>query len=160
MSKFENVPVPSGNDVYWEPWVDAYDNEELTNAKMLFEQEFNRQMEMLDGDGAFEEEDGEDGESLEYGDAVSMFEKPIKTIITPFGVLPLTDTSLASSHFKFWVGHTNFKITNSLVDVIEKCDGVESLDTLTPYRFRIAIGKLFRDRDVMHRIKEELIRSI
>lgn len=158
MSKFDNVPIPSGNEVYWEPWVDAYDNEEVASAKKLFEQEFDRQMEQIAKEEGFDEED--EDMDIDYGDSISMFEKPIKTIITPFGVLPLTETSLASTHFKFWIGHTNFKLLKSHYGVIEACDGVESLDILTPYRFRIAAGKLFRDRDVMHNVRKALLKVI
>ncbi len=154
-SKFANIPIPSGNEVYWEPWVDAYDNEEVERTKQLFEDEFNKQMEMIEGEF---EEDSEN--SPEFGDEISMFEKPIKTIITPFGVLPLTEHSLASNYFKFWIGHTNFKVLKTHASVIESCDGVESLDILTPYRFRIAAGKLFRDRDVMYNVRKALLKVV
>jgi hypothetical protein len=159
MSKYENIPIPEGNDVYWEPWIDAYDNEELNSAKMLYEQQFQEYLEdMLESKEDYvEEEDQAHQEQVDLGDELSMFERPIKTIITPFGVLPLTETSLASSHFKFWVGHTNFKILDRYVDIIESCPGVETIDVLTPYRFRIAIAKLFRDRDVMHSVKQALV---
>lgn len=160
MSKFDNVPIPEGNDVYWEPWIDAYDNDEINSAKMLYEQQFQEYLEdMLEGKEEFVEEDEAQPpqEQVDLGDELSMFEKPIKTIITPFGVLPLTETSLASTHFKFWVGHTNFKILDSYIELIEACPGVETIDVLTPYRFRIAIGKLFRDRDVMHAVKKALV---
>lgn len=155
---FENVPIPSEHDVYWEPWVDAYDNEEVASAKKMFEEEFDKQMEMIAKEEGFEDED--EDIDIDYGDSISMFEKPIKTIMTPFGVLPLTETSLASNHFKFWIGHTNFKLLNSHQEVIEGCDGVETLDILTPYRFRIAAAKLFRDRDVMHNVRKALLNVI
>ena len=83
--------------------------------------------------------------------------KTIQTIFTPFGVLPLTEQSLASSYFKFWVGHTNFKITYSFYKIISNIEGVETLDVFSPYRFRISVGKLFRDRDVMNHIRKSMI---
>ena len=39
---------------------------------------------------------------------------------------------------------------------IQSVDGVEALDIYTRYRFRIAIGKLFKDRDVMFQIQTKL----
>jgi len=85
------------------------------------------------------------------------FAKPVQTILTPFGILPLTEQTLASTHFKFWVGHSNFKLLDSYYESIEMCAGVESVDILTPYRFRIAIGKLFKDRDVMGSVRDTLV---
>ena len=38
--------------------------------------------------------------------------------------------------------------------------GVETLDILTPYRFRIAIGKMFVDRDVMSTVRNNLLEYI
>lgn len=81
----------------------------------------------------------------------------IQTIFTPFGVMPLTEQSLASSYFKFWVGHTNFKITTSFHKIISDIDGVETLDIFSPYRFRISVAKLFRDRDVMSNIRKSMV---
>ena len=63
--------------------------------------------------------------------------------------LPLTEQTMASKYFKFWVGHSNFKLTKEFYKIIGRHPGIETLDILTPYRFRIAVGKLFVDRDVM-----------
>lgn len=149
MSNLSDLPIPSGNDVYWEPWIDAYDNEEVSNAQKMFEEEI-KDIDEIDGEEELLEEQ-------ELYEEFAMFQKPVKTIITPYGVLPLTETSLASSHFKFWVGHSNFKLMESFYSVIEDCNGVESLDILTPYRFRIAVGKMFLDRDVMHQVRSTLL---
>jgi hypothetical protein len=147
----KNIPIPSGHDIYWEPWVDAYDNEEVNAAKKFLEENMSElseiEEELLDA----AEEDMEN---------LSMYSQPIQTIITPFGVLPLTETSLASNHFKFWVGHSNFKLMEDYYPIIESCKGVESVDILTPYRFRIAIAKLFQDRDVMHEVRKTLLGAV
>ena len=84
----------------------------------------------------------------------------IKSIMTPFGIMPLTEQSLASQHFKFWVGHANFKLTDRVYHVVGNTPGVETLDILTPYRFRIAIGKMFVDRDVMSTVRTNLLTYI
>jgi hypothetical protein len=72
-------------------------------------------------------------------------------------VLPITEETLASKYFKFWVGHTNFKLLNSYIETVGLIEGVETIDVLTPYRFRISIGKLFKDRDVMVEIRKRLL---
>lgn len=136
----KNIPIPSGYDVYWEKWIDAYQTDIETDLE-------DKRMEKDEFGLFFEGVPEEDPESI----------KSIQTIFTPFGVLPLTEHSLASTYFKFWVGHSNFKITVSTNALISKVEGVESLDIFTPYRFRIAVGKLFRDRDVMSKIKDVMV---
>lgn len=143
-------PIPSGFNVYWEPWVDVYDTMMSLPTEEL---------------GGVEGVDDTDG-YIEHP-PMENFEQGIKAIFTPFGIMPLTEDSLASSHFKFWVGHTNFKLSkrgndevnNIYLDTIESTSGVEAINFLTPYRFRVAIGKVFSDREVMYEIKENLIRA-
>ena len=67
---------------------------------------------------------------------------------------------MASRYFKLWVGHANFKLTEDFYTVIGQSDGVEALDILTPYRFRIAIGKLFVDRKVMKAVRDQMVSHI
>ena len=136
----KNIPIPSGYNVYWEKWIDAYEVD--------IETELEEKIVEKDDFGLFFEGASED-------DPQNI--RSIQTIFTPFGVLPLTEHSLASTYFKFWVGHSNFKITAAAHSLISKVEGVESLDIFTPYRFRIAVGKLFRDRDVMSNIKDVMV---
>ena len=137
-----DIPTPSGHDVYWEKWVDAYEEQAALLEQLAVEEEDEELYE--------EEEIAEKLPSLNH----------IKTIMTPFGIMPLTEHSLASHHFKFWVGHANFKLTDKVYQVVGNTDGVESLDILTPYRFRIAIGKMFVDRDVMSTVRNNLLEYI
>jgi hypothetical protein len=139
---------PKDYEVYWEKWVDVYQEEidEIDQALSEFE----------------------DLQDLEYDIDPEMMEKleemsnmpSIKTIMTPFGMMPLTEQSLASSHFKFWVGHTNFKILKRHSKIIGSVDGIESIDILTPYRFRISVAKLFLDRDVMAQVRKVLLNTL
>jgi len=143
----DNIPQPSGHDVYWERWADPYmaDEEELL-------------------DSATPESEEEISFSHESELEENMMQlpsfSPIKTIFTPFGVLPLTEQSLASNHFKMWVGHTNFKLTKDFYKVIGSVEGVEAIDIFSPYRFRIAVGKLFVDRGVMTRVRIEMLKNL
>ena len=81
----------------------------------------------------------------------------IPSIITPFGILPLTEQARASNYFKLWVGHSNFKLTEEFFKIIGQSPGVEALDIMTPYRFRIAIGKLFVDRQIMKTVRDNMV---
>ena len=138
----KDIPTPNGYDVYWEKWIDAYEEQAAVLEQMVVEED--------------EEEFYEEEEEMEKLPSLSY----IKTIMTPFGIMPLTEHSLASSHFKFWVGHANFKLTEKVYQVVGNTEGVESLDILTPYRFRIAIGKMFVDRNVMSTVRTNLLEYI
>ena len=138
---------PQEYEVYWEKWVDVYQEEidEIDQALSEFE----------------------DLQDLEYDIDPEMMEKlesmanmpSIKTIMTPFGMMPLTEQSRASNHFKFWVGHTNFKLLKKHSKIIGSVEGIESVDILTPYRFRISVAKLFVDRDAMAKVRKALLES-
>lgn len=78
----------------------------------------------------------------------------IKVIASPLGIIPYNENTASSKIFNFWVGHTNFSITSDIVKILEATDGVETLDVFTRYRFRIAIGKCFKDSDVMREIDQ------
>lgn len=78
--------------------------------------------------------------------------KQIKMIVTPMGMVPYNENTAASSIFNFWVGHSNFDITTKICNLIEEADGVETLDIFTRYRFRIGVGKVFDDGEVMRNI--------
>jgi len=43
--------------------------------------------------------------------------------------------------------------------IIGSVGGIETMDILTPYRFRIAVAKLFVDREVMSKVKPEYVRK-
>ena len=134
----QDIPTPSGNEVYWEKCIDAY--EEHTEDIDIEEEETGYEEEM-------------------FAEKLPLMNH-IKSIMTPFGIMPLTEQSLASQHFKFWGGHSNFKLTDNVYKVVGNTPGVETLDILTPYRFRIAIGKMFVDRDVMSTVRNNLLEYI
>lgn len=144
-----HIPVPSGHDVYWERWVDAFDVSDSDIPDPDPSQHKDEEQ--------FEENEWELAEASQLD--VPM-ELPIRSIMTPFGMLPITDNSMASKQFKFWTGHANFKITSDFYAVIERIDGVETLDILTPYRFRIGVGKLFIDRTVMNDVRNQMVSYI
>ena len=134
----QDIPTPSGNEVYWEKWIDAYEEQA-------------EEIEVAEEEEIYEEEI--------FAEKLPLMNH-IKSIITPFGIMPLTEQSLASQHFKFWVGHSNFKLTDNVYNIVGNTSGVETLDILTPYRFRIAIGKMFVDRDVMSTVRKNLLQYI
>lgn len=130
----EGDPMSKNHLIVWEKWVDPFDIEENTP-----------------------QETSEDEDPMFGEDQVLPPNHMIhtKAIITPIGVVPLYDLSM-SEMFNFWIGHTNFNLTKDISSVIEQSDGVEILDVVSRYRFRIGIGKIFTDRDVMKSINDNV----
>ena len=139
-----DIPTPSGYDVYWEKWIDAFEEEE--DSDIDIDEEMNNVEELFTNE-----------ESLLEQEQLLKHTSHIRSIVTPFGILPLTEETKASNRFKLWVGHSNFKLTEDFYKVIGQQPGVEALDILTPYRFRIAVGKMFVDRDVMTTLRDTMV---
>lgn len=73
------------------------------------------------------------------------------------GVIPLHESMLPGKLYNFWVGHTNFDLgADNLVGRLERTDGVETLDIITRYRFRVGIGRAF-DQDEVKRAIEHVL---
>jgi hypothetical protein len=112
--------------IVWEKWVDPLGNEE---ENTFINESYNQ----------------EDEPTI-------IKTKPIKMLMTPMGMIPYNENTAASSIFNFWVGHTNFDISSEICSLIEEADGVETLDIFTRYRFRVGIGKVFDDGEIMRQI--------
>lgn len=122
------------NKIVWEKWVDPYFQDAESEAQWSNYQE---------------PEDDEESEEMQPRE--KMF-----VISSPMGIIPYNEYSAPSKIFNFWVGHANFDITEKIAKIIEQSRGVEILDVFTRYRFRIAIGKGFQDRDVMNVINNSI----
>lgn len=145
----------------WEKWRDPFGLEDSDVEEMISKME-----ESIIGniEDEYEEEYSEEDleENLRDQEAAINFlsnnlQKPkIPMIITPFGFVPYTENTATGKIFNFWVGHTNFNITKAISKIIEESPGVETLDVFTRYRFRIGIGKAFKDSSVMHSINTQI----
>jgi len=58
--------------------------------------------------------------------------------------------------FNFWVGHTNFNITKPIVKILDSTDGVETLELVSRYRFRVGIGTAFNEGVVKNNIASSI----
>jgi hypothetical protein len=92
----------------------------------------------------------DDKKEKEYDD------NQVNLLVTPFGVTQVTNSTLLSKQMNLWIGETNFDITMGIMDVLNKLDGIETLDILTRYRFRVGIGRLFNGEDTKDSIEYEL----
>jgi hypothetical protein len=126
----------NNNKIVWEKWKDP-----LSQQK---DEWFPEQKEKPPEDTYFEEpyeEDVTEGIPAQY-------------FMSNMGVVPYNPMEAINKMFNFWTGHTNFSITPDVAVKIEKIEGIEVLDILTRYRFRVGIAKLFRDRNVMNKIQD------
>lgn len=137
------------NIISWQKWFDPFgsdDVEEIVHDPYLAEYE----------DTESRQSDNGEHEAHEFTHKTDK----VKVIATPMGIIPVTDNTMSSKIFNFWIGHTNFDITHKVANIIEKTEGVETLDIFTRYRFRIAVGKAFDDssvmRDINRRVYSEL----
>lgn len=73
--------------------------------------------------------------------------------VTPLGIMPVHESVKPGHLFKVWVGHTNFTLSEHIAGEISKEPGVEGLDILTRYRFRIVVGEQFSDAAVKKSIE-------
>lgn len=118
--------------IIWEKWIDPF-------GENIEETKWNHyDNEDLDEDTQFIED--------------HPINKTVKVIASPLGLIPYNEYTASSKIFNFWIGHTNFNISQKIKSIIEEIDGVEILDIFTRYRFRIAIGKCFDDAEVMNNI--------
>lgn len=138
--------------IIWQKWVDPFGEEELPEILSSLASEED-EPEFYD-----EDDKGDKDSSLVETplNALNSLKKNIKVISTPMGIVPVTENTASGKIFNFWVGHSNFNITKKIGYLIEETDGVETLDIFTRYRFRIGIGKAFKDSDVMRDINEQV----
>jgi hypothetical protein len=77
-------------------------------------------------------------------------------IPTASGLMPVTVYANFAAHFNFWMMHTNFNISKSVLDVLRRVPGVETLDVVARYHARVGFGRCFDDREVRREIGEML----
>lgn len=128
----------SKNIIVWEKWVDPFgldENELITNNNI-------------------NNNDYDDNEV----DDIHIKTEHIRcnVLSTPFGIIPINENTASSKIFNFWTGHTNFPITYKVARIIEETNGVETLNVFTKYRFRISVGKAFKDSLVMRNINNNI----
>lgn len=126
------------NKIMWEKWIDPF-GENLDETKWNSYDD-----EILDENTEF------------FDEHLKKYNKPVRVIASPLGLIPYNEYTASSKIFNFWIGHTNFNISKDIASIIEEADGVELLDIFTRYRFRIGIGKCFDDNLIMNNITDEL----
>jgi len=147
---YSKLIMETNRIILWQKWINPY--ESPYEDEKLLEDISDKELD----DSTHWDSYVDDHDENDNLDKKNIIEPSAKIIMTPMGIIPLHEKTACTKIFKFWIGHTNFNITNDISSLIEKIDGVEILDIFTRYRFRIAIGKAFKDRDVMQKIQETL----
>jgi hypothetical protein len=137
--------------IIWQKWADPFgtDDDIVAAGGLLFNDRFDNEPEFEN------EEEGVDDQDIEPNIDHKKL-RHIRVMATPMGIIPFTENTASSKIFNFWVGHSNFNITKKIASIIEETSGVETLDIFTRYRFRIAVGKAFKDSTVMQKINERV----
>lgn len=111
----------------------------------LYESPFKKKR---DDDGDHNPLADEDNDELYTGPA----------LVGPMGIIAMSEPN---SSFNFWMLHTNFKITDDVMALIDfDIEGVETLEQITPYRLRISIGSLFSQKDVQNELRNKIIKFV
>jgi len=93
----------------------------------------------------------EETDSFDMGDSDGMQE----TVAVPVDETLMESIAL-TANFDCWMAHTNFNLTPSIRDTLNRVDGIEVLKICSRYRFFIGIGQMFDFKDVRRQIEDEL----
>ena len=137
--------------IVWQKWADPFGADDDSPMDDIMQSSISESESDTD---YFDGLDNEDSEEKTL--PIKKILNGVRVIATPMGIIPLTENTASSKIFNFWLGHTNFNITKKVAEIIEETSGVETLDVFTRYRFRIAVGKAFKDSEVMRDINQKL----
>lgn len=102
---------------------------------------------IVDKAKALQEEDDEDHSHFKgAANAPDTYRGPV--LVTPNGMLPLTEGGLPSKNFNIWVGDANFDLSRPVVRAIGSVSGVERLRLESRYSFWMGIGRAFDENQV------------
>lgn len=148
---FEKYADPLGADFADREWPGALGltNESDFSPEMLQNPEFQKHV------GTALNDDEEDDIEMQEN-SQNKPPKGLTILSTPFGIVPLTDMNSPSKVFNLWLGHTNFRVSETVAKTIEAVDGIEILNVFSPYRFMVGFGKLFKAPYCMYNICKAL----
>jgi hypothetical protein len=125
--------------IAWEKWKNPY---KVMQKKHAYNDGYESNTDDFDEDDEGDDQVGNVGNNLVF--------------YTSLGPVPLTNENNPEKLFNFWVGFTNFDITEKVVKILNEAPGVELLTIYTRYRFRIGVGKLFVPKNVMNNIEASI----
>jgi hypothetical protein len=87
---------------------------------------------------------------------------PGKWMYTHFGMLPLPSSEMIGRAFNAWTMITNFNITDDIIRILEKIDGVEAVCVFSRYRAIVCFGthKSFQPEEIKKLIDKTLCEDV
>tara|TARA_E500000331_G_C17225568_1_gene700154 strand:+ start:114 stop:839 length:726 start_codon:yes stop_codon:yes gene_type:complete len=158
----------SEKKIVWEKWIDPLNTniDEVEYPGHDYPSlEEEKSYELFSTDPLFEEKMDEYSDSEEEHHKKNISYNPMRIVSTPHGFVSLTEHSFASKNFDFWTLHYSRDITKKVEEIIEKCEGVESLNVLTRYRARIGFNRpliqsgVFNLSEIKKNIENSIISS-
>ena len=67
----------------------------------------------------------------------------------------VNEISLATN-FDCWMAYTNFNLTETIKNQLDKIEGVELLKICSRYRFLVGVGRMFDFKDVRRKIETKI----
>lgn len=136
--------------IAWEKFTPIYESKKNMIIGYTEEDEEDPVQDSYDADSE------EDANVLSLNDII-----PRKKIKTPFGYYEEIDDFSPYNMFECWVGHTNFRITNGHVNILnKKIDGIGCLKVLSPYRFFIGVEKMFNFACIRMQTQDKLCANL
>lgn len=130
--------------VAWQKWVDPLngnlDEVEFPGYDSPVSAENVEYYDFSDGDAAVAEEKMDEAFFNNLGSKIHSI-TPRRVVRTNQGLLTVTESATAQSHFDFWTLHTNFDITEKVANKLIKAPGVDAFMPLTRYRCRVGFPK-------------------
>lgn len=108
--------------------------DEVNSQEDLMNRVKYNQLKEMEEEGFINTEDAE----IEK-DEIQHNKNGVRVLHTPFGLMPLNEYN--TNAFNFWIGHTNFDISEEIANIIDSVPGVEVFEVYSRYRFRISIAK-------------------
>lgn len=121
------------------------DKEDIKNPTIIWE-DLSIETDIIDGI-IKESEDIDDDEF----DSQMLEQEEI--ITSPFGVFKLKDFFNPMGQYNWFMGHVNFTLTQDIIRDLCRITGVEKILILSRYRFLVAFGKVFEDKEVKKNIQ-------
>lgn len=144
--------------IVWQKWLDPFDEKGAENSLNLANEHeyFPPEPKNMSGDLFEEERSLLDEERVMH--QLQQAQR-MNVIMTPMGMVPITEYNKPSANFNFWVFHTNFNVSPKVIKAIKTTVGVETLDIFTRYRGRIGIGQSFKSETVKLNVQKAAIRA-
>ncbi len=137
----------SKKKVGWQKYEDVLENQLSSPFIQSILEQINPQPDLEELRGELGEEE------IEYLQSLETTTQPIVSISEEL----INDLSMITN-FDCWVGHTNFDITPSVMQSLDKARGVEILKICSRYRFFVGIGKMFDFKSVRKSIEEKILK--